>query len=61
MAIFPQNPHPEARQITEMRYNYLKLDLVVYRVGEPVEPTNKLWEKKCIQESKKLYFPLKNP
>ena len=30
-------------------------------VGEPVEPTNKLWEKKCIQERKKLYFSQETP
>ena len=29
VAIFPQKPHPEARQTAGMRYNYLKLDLVV--------------------------------
>ena len=30
-------------------------------VGEPVEPTNKLWEKKCIQEQKKSAFSQKIP
>ena len=30
-------------------------------VGEPVEPTSKLWEKKCIQEQKKSAFSLKTP
>ena len=63
VVIFPQKPHPEARQTTEMRYNYLKLDLVVYRVGERsrTNPTSKLWEKKCIQEQKKSAFSQKTP
>ena len=63
VAIFPQKSHPEARQITEMRYNYLKLDLVVYRVGERsrTNPTNKLWEKKMYPGAKKVSIFSENP
>ena len=30
-------------------------------VGEPVEPTNKLWEKKMYPGAKKTVFSFKNP
>ena len=60
---FRKNPTRKARQTAGMRYNYLKLDLVVFRVGERsrTNPTSKLWEKKCIQEQKKSAFSQKTP
>ena len=56
---FPQKPRPEARQTTEMRYNCLKLDLVVYRVGESAEPIKLSVGEKNVSRSKKSQHFLK--
>ena len=56
---FPQKPRPEARQTTEMRYNCLKLDLVVYRVDESAEPIKLSVGEKNVSRSKKSQHFLK--
>ena len=61
VAIFPQKPHPEARQTAGMRYNYLKLDLVVLPGWWQRRTATKLSVgEKCIQEQKRCIFR-KNP
>ncbi|MBQ7365930.1 MAG: hypothetical protein IJW57_01760, partial [Spirochaetaceae bacterium] len=58
---FPQKPRPEARQTTEMRYNRLKLDLVVYRVGESAEPIKLSVGEKMYPGAKKVSIFSENP
>ena len=61
VAIFPQKPHPEARQTAGMRYNYLKLDLVVLPGWWQRRTATKLSVgEKMYSGAKKVYFPQKS-
>ena len=60
VAIFPQKPHPEARQTAGMRYNYLKLDLVVLPGWWQRRAATKLSVgEKMYSGAKKVCFPQK--
>ena len=58
---FSAKPHPEARQITEMHYNYLKLDLVVYRVGEQSRTNKQIVGEKMYPGAKKVSIFSEDP
>ena len=61
VAIFPQKPHPEARQTAGMRYNYLKLDLVVLSGWWQRRAATKLSVgEKMYSGAKKVCFPQKS-